>query len=103
MSGSPVYTADGHLIGSVSYGLAGSSPIAGITPAASLETLRTADPDGTRQARLVRTTPRPPAPCAPPARRPPPRRPASAACRCRSRSPASPAPAPRAPPSGWLP
>ncbi|GAB3687570.1 hypothetical protein [Angustibacter aerolatus] len=57
MSGSPVYTADGHLIGSVSYGLAGSSPIAGITPAASLETLRTADPDGTRQAKLVRTTP----------------------------------------------
>src|SRR6185312_5852846 len=35
MSGSPVYTADGRLIGSVSYGLAASSPIAGITPAAA--------------------------------------------------------------------
>jgi hypothetical protein len=40
MSGSPVYTADGKLIGSVSYGLAASSKIAGITPAADLLSLR---------------------------------------------------------------
>ena len=34
MSGSPVYAADGRLIGAVSYGLTwGSSPVAGITPA----------------------------------------------------------------------
>jgi hypothetical protein len=43
MSGSPVYTEDGRLIGSVSYGFAASS-IAGITPADSLATLF-ADPD----------------------------------------------------------
>jgi hypothetical protein len=36
MSGSPVYTQDGRLIGSVSYGLAPSSPIAGITPASEM-------------------------------------------------------------------
>jgi hypothetical protein len=39
MSGSPVYTADGRLIGSVSYGLAAASPIAGITPAADMKKL----------------------------------------------------------------
>jgi hypothetical protein len=39
MSGSPVYAADGRLIGSVSYGLSASSPIAGITPAADLQQL----------------------------------------------------------------
>lgn len=43
MSGSPVYTADGHLIGAVSYGLAASSPIAGITPAATMVPLLTGD------------------------------------------------------------
>jgi SpoIVB peptidase S55 len=32
MSGSPVYAADGRLIGAVAYGLAGASPIAGLTP-----------------------------------------------------------------------
>jgi hypothetical protein len=37
MSGSPVYTEDGRLVGSVSYGLTfGASPIAGITPAAKM-------------------------------------------------------------------
>lgn len=37
MSGSPVYAADGRLIGAVSYGLgAGASPVAGITPAAEM-------------------------------------------------------------------
>jgi len=40
MSGSPVYTADGRLIGSVSYGLAASSSIAGITPAEDLLALQ---------------------------------------------------------------
>jgi hypothetical protein len=42
MSGSPVYATDGRLIGSVSYGLAASSPIAGITPAADMKKLLTA-------------------------------------------------------------
>jgi hypothetical protein len=42
MSGSPVYAADGRLIGSVSYGLAASSPIAGITPATDMEKLLSA-------------------------------------------------------------
>lgn len=37
MSGSPVYAADGTLIGAVSYGLAsGPSPVAGITPASEM-------------------------------------------------------------------
>jgi hypothetical protein len=39
MSGSPVYATDGRLIGSVSYGLAPSSPIAGLTPAQDLTKL----------------------------------------------------------------
>jgi hypothetical protein len=40
MSGSPVYAADGRLIGAVSYGLAyGSSPVAGVTPAGDMKTL----------------------------------------------------------------
>lgn len=43
MSGSPVYTDDGDLIGAVSYGLAASSPIAGITPAATMTPLLTGD------------------------------------------------------------
>ena len=38
MSGSPVYAADGRLIGAVAYGLAfGSSPIAGVTPFADMD------------------------------------------------------------------
>jgi hypothetical protein len=41
MSGSPVYAADGRLIGSVSYGLASPSSIAGLTPAAGLDSLLT--------------------------------------------------------------
>jgi len=32
MSGSPVYAEDGRLIGAVAYGLAGTSPVGGITP-----------------------------------------------------------------------
>jgi hypothetical protein len=39
MSGSPVYTSDGRLIGAVSYGLAAASPIAGITPAEDMKQL----------------------------------------------------------------
>src|SRR3954471_18657147 len=40
MSGSPVYAADGRLIGAVSYGLAfGPSPVAGVTPAADIQQL----------------------------------------------------------------
>lgn len=38
MSGSPVYAADGRLIGAVSYGLAmGASPVAGVTPFAAMD------------------------------------------------------------------
>jgi len=36
MSGSPVYTDQGLLVGAVAYGLAGASPIAGITPATEM-------------------------------------------------------------------
>ena len=40
MSGSPVYSADGRLIGAVAYGLSsGPSPIAGVTPAEEMEAL----------------------------------------------------------------
>lgn len=46
MSGSPVYAPNGKLIGAVAYGLAEtSSPIAGLTPAESMERLLTSDPD----------------------------------------------------------
>lgn len=42
MSGSPVYAEDGRLIGAVSYGLAwGSSPVAGVTPAADMQAVIT--------------------------------------------------------------
>ena len=45
MSGSPVYAADGSLIGAVSYGLAlGPSPVAGVTPAADMQKLLDATP-----------------------------------------------------------
>ncbi|WP_109507036.1 hypothetical protein [Nocardioides speluncae] len=45
MSGSPVYAADGRLIGAVAYGLAlGPSPVAGVTPAADMQKLLTAPP-----------------------------------------------------------
>jgi hypothetical protein len=47
MSGSPVYAVDGRLIGSVSYGLAASSPIAGITPASDMMALLSS---GSKQA-----------------------------------------------------
>ncbi|MCD5352607.1 SpoIVB peptidase S55 domain-containing protein [Kineosporia mesophila] len=49
MSGSPVYTSGGKLIGSVSYGLAASSKIAGITPAADLLALK----GGTKSATKI--------------------------------------------------
>ena len=39
MSGSPVYDEDGRLVGAVAYGLAGASPIAGITPATEMQKL----------------------------------------------------------------
>lgn len=43
MSGSPVYTADGRLLGAVAYGgSAGPSPLAGITPAQYMYDLRSA-------------------------------------------------------------
>jgi hypothetical protein len=45
MSGSPVYAADGRLVGAVSYGLAfGSSPVAGVTPADDMKALLTTSP-----------------------------------------------------------
>jgi hypothetical protein len=39
MSGSPVYAADGRLVGAIAYGFAGASPIAGITPATEMQKL----------------------------------------------------------------
>ena len=39
MSGSPVYAEDGRLIGAVAYGLAGTTPVAGVTPAAAMRDL----------------------------------------------------------------
>jgi hypothetical protein len=41
MSGSPVYSPDGRLIGAVAYGLVANSPIAGITPASDMKKLAT--------------------------------------------------------------
>lgn len=45
MSGSPVYAADGRLIGAVAFGLAGSSPVAGLTPAADMHNLLATPPE----------------------------------------------------------
>ncbi len=60
MSGSPVYAADGRLIGAVAYGLSwGPSKIAGITPFEHMDDYFTADPEtrstelSKAQARLV--------------------------------------------------
>lgn len=39
MSGSPVYAEDGRLIGAVAYGLAGTTPVAGVTPADAMRVL----------------------------------------------------------------
>ncbi len=51
MSGSPVYSADGRLIGAVSYALAsGTTPVAGVTPAAEMQKLLTAVPGSTTAA-----------------------------------------------------
>jgi hypothetical protein len=45
MSGSPVYTADGELLGAVAYGLAwGPSPIAGVTPYENMDDYAPASP-----------------------------------------------------------
>jgi len=54
MSGSPVYAADGRLIGAVAYGLSwGPSPVAGITPAAEMyRLLKTAPTDPAARATL---------------------------------------------------
>jgi hypothetical protein len=55
MSGSPVYAADGRLIGAVAYGLAfGPSPVAGVTPAEEMKRLL-GDPDAPAlsRARMV--------------------------------------------------
>lgn len=54
MSGSPVYDADGDLIGAVSYSLAfGPSPVAGITPASQMARLLTTPGVARRPARTV--------------------------------------------------
>jgi hypothetical protein len=56
MSGSPVYAADGRLIGAVAYGLAwGPSPVAGITPAAEMYRLMDQAPADPAARRAVRT------------------------------------------------
>lgn len=55
MSGSPVYAADGRLIGSVSYGLSWSaSTIAGITPAAEMHKLLSDENDPSVPATLAK-------------------------------------------------
>ena len=48
MSGSPVYAADGRLIGAVSYGLSYGSPsmVTGVTPAAYMREMLTSDAEG---------------------------------------------------------
>ena len=63
MSGSPVYSEDGRLIGAVSYGLAfGPSEVAGITPAADMQALldggveKQATIDAAKQASRVEVT-----------------------------------------------
>ena len=63
MSGSPVYSEDGRLIGAVSYGLAfGPSEVAGITPAADMKALldggveKQATIDAAKQASRVEVT-----------------------------------------------
>jgi hypothetical protein len=43
MSGSPVYAADGRLLGAVAYGFAGTTPVAGVTPAAAMHALKDGD------------------------------------------------------------
>lgn len=99
MSGSPVYAVDGRLIGAVSYGLTGgNSPVAGITPAADMQTLLDALPEEPAAAGLARTAtadrvdiPRWPAGSSPRARRAAPGpRVVSSASPCRSASPGSP-------------
>ncbi|MGI8900976.1 MAG: hypothetical protein ACR2HA_08595 [Nocardioides sp.] len=51
MSGSPVYAADGRLIGAVSYGLAaGPSTVAGLTPAADMQELLSTSATGVMRA-----------------------------------------------------
>lgn len=58
MSGSPVYAADGRLIGAVSYGLAyGPSPTAGVTPAAAIYNVGNYGAAGSSYAEHVMLTP----------------------------------------------
>lgn len=60
MSGSPVYAADGRLIGAVAYGLAlGPSPVAGVTPAEDMRALLSggAAPSGAAPAEEVAIPP----------------------------------------------
>ncbi|HSV39620.1 MAG TPA: hypothetical protein VLI04_12765 [Nocardioidaceae bacterium] len=45
MSGSPVYAEDGRIIGAVAYGLAGTSPVAGVTPAADMQAITAIGPE----------------------------------------------------------
>ncbi len=59
MSGSPVYAADGTLIGAVSYGLSwGPSPVAGVTPAADMTALLDGGATPRPSARSTVTLPR---------------------------------------------
>lgn len=54
MSGSPVYTKEGKLIGAVAYGLSlAPSPIAGITPAAEMKALLTKPPTSAPEAAVA--------------------------------------------------
>ena len=59
MSGSPVYSADGRLIGAVAYSLSfGPSTVAGITPATEMSKLLDAAPTSTRRASRTVRVPR---------------------------------------------
>ncbi|HET7328677.1 MAG TPA: hypothetical protein VFJ14_15490 [Nocardioidaceae bacterium] len=55
MSGSPVYAEDGRLIGAVAYGLAGTTPVAGITPARAMYRLLDEAPTSTAAAQTLAT------------------------------------------------
>jgi hypothetical protein len=54
MSGSPVYAADGDLIGAVAYGLAGTTPVAGVTPAEEMYKLLASPPTTAAAAAAAR-------------------------------------------------
>ncbi len=60
MSGSPVYAPDGRLLGAVAYTLAsGTTPVAGVTPAAAMQKLLTPEGTGSTASTAARSVPLP--------------------------------------------